>query len=37
MRKPFTFIAVFIAYARFHRLSYAARIAYGIAFKGIPF
>lgn len=37
MRKLFTFATVFIAYARFHRLAYAARIAYGIAFKSIPF
>lgn len=37
MRKHFTFLAVFFAYAKFHRLAYAARIAHGIAYRGIPF
>lgn len=37
IRQHFTFIAVFVAYAKFHRLAYAARIAHGIAYRGLPF
>ena len=31
------FCAVFLQYRRHHGIAYAARIAYGIAFKGLPF
>jgi hypothetical protein len=37
IRKLSTFIAVYRLYRREHPRSYAARIAYGIAFKGLPF
>lgn len=37
MRKHLIFLAVFITYAKFHRLAYAARIARGIAYRGLPF
>ena len=36
-RKHITFMAVFIAYAKFHKLAYAARIARGIAYRGLEF
>jgi hypothetical protein len=31
------FIQVFRLYARHHSYSYAARIAFGVAFRGLPF
>lgn len=31
------FLAVYRLYAHHHRPTYAARIAYGIAFRGLPF
>ena len=37
IRRHLTFIAVFFAYSKFHRLAYAARIAHGIAYRGLPF
>lgn len=37
MSKVAEFIKVWRQYARHHSAAYAARIAYGIAFKGLPF
>lgn len=37
LRQHIEFVAVFIAYAKFHKIAYAARIARGIAYRGIPF
>jgi hypothetical protein len=37
IRQHFTFVAVFIAYAKFHRLAYAAHIARGVAYRNLPF
>jgi hypothetical protein len=31
------FLRVFAQYRRHHSTAYAARIAYGIAFRGLPF
>jgi hypothetical protein len=31
------FIAVYRLYRRHHSIAYAARIAYGCAFRGLPF
>ena len=37
MKQIAEFIEVFRLYAKHNSLRYAARIAYGIAFKGLPF
>lgn len=37
LRQHITFVAVFIAYAKIHRLAYAAHIARGIAYRGLDF
>ena len=37
MKKLAEFIEVFRLYKRHNSLRYAARIAYGIAFKALPF
>ena len=37
MNKVREFVAVFRLYAKHHSATYAARIAYGVAFKGLPF
>lgn len=37
MRKHFTFLAVFFAYWRFHKIAYAVHIARGVAYRGLPF
>jgi hypothetical protein len=31
------FVGVFLQYARHHNPIYAARLAYGIAYRGLPF
>ena len=31
------FLHVFLHYSKYHGIAYAARRAYGIAFKGLPF
>jgi hypothetical protein len=37
MRKHLTFITVFFLYWKAHRIAYAARVAHGIAYRGLPF
>lgn len=37
MTRIIEFVQVFRLYARHHKPMYAARIAWGIAFKGLPF
>jgi hypothetical protein len=37
MNKLRHFIAIYRLYAAHHSRRYAARIAYGMAFKGLPF
>ena len=37
MSRLIEFFKVWRLYARHHKPVYAARIAYGIAFKGLPF
>lgn len=37
MSKLREFLSVYAQYRRSHRPSYALRIAYGIAFRGLPF
>ena len=37
MRQIIDFIALFRLYRRAHGTRYAARIAYGCAFRGLPF
>ena len=37
MRRLIEFIQVFRLYARHNTIRYSARIAYGVAFKDLPF
>lgn len=37
MRRLLEFVSVYRMYRRTHPPRYAARIAYGIAFNGVPF
>lgn len=37
MRKAIEFMQVFVMYAKHNPLNYAARIAYEIVYKGLPF
>lgn len=37
MYRIFQFLSTYRMYARNHSRIYAARIAYGMAFKGLPF
>ena len=37
MRRLIEFIQIFRLYARHNTIRYSARIAYGVAFKGLPF
>ena len=37
MSRLIEFMHVFWHYSKYHGVAYAARIAYGIAFKGLPF
>jgi hypothetical protein len=37
MRKLRDFIQTYRLYRRYHSMRYAARIAYGCAFRGLPF
>lgn len=37
MSRLLAFVRVFRLYAKHHPMTYAARTAYGIAFRGLPF
>lgn len=37
MKRAFNFLALFWLYAKHHNPVYAARIAYGMAYRGLPF
>lgn len=37
MRQLIDFVAVYRMYRRYHGIRYSARIAYGVAFLGLPF
>lgn len=37
MKKLFEFVGLWLQYSRHHSPIYAARIAWGISFKGLPF
>jgi hypothetical protein len=37
MSRLVEFVSVYRAYRRFHPARYAARIAFGCAFRGLPF
>ena len=37
MSRLIEFVHVFLHYSKYHGIAYAAKRAYGIAFKGLPF
>lgn len=37
MKRLYGFLAIYRAYSQIHPRMYAARIAYGIVFRGLPF